>query len=132
MDRTRRVHTQFVQNEAPSLTMTGVGYGVEGNDYTISFSANDPGEDTISYWVVNWARGTTETFSDGAAGTSANHVYQTAGNYNINVQAYDEDGAYDTSAGVSIDYTLPTLFFSAPTSASEGDTITATFGQHMD
>ncbi len=79
-----------VANVAPTITLTGAASVDVGTPYTISFSATDPGQDTITGWLVRWGDGTTQALS--GAATSATRSYSTGGNFSITVTATDEDG----------------------------------------
>ena len=85
-----------VTNSAPVLTVTGANNAVSGSDYTLNLQAVDPGNDTISGWVINWGDGHVQTVAGNV--TSVTHAYTTAGLTNsITVSATDEDGTYTPS-----------------------------------
>ncbi|MDO8955218.1 MAG: PKD domain-containing protein, partial [Gammaproteobacteria bacterium] len=82
-----------VLNVAPTLSVTGAPTVLGGQVHVIKLAATDPGQDTISKWLVNWGDGTIETLSGNA--TQAAHAYTRAGgNFTVQVTASDEDGSY--------------------------------------
>ncbi len=83
-----------VNNVAPELTVTGSTSLLEGSTYQVSFSATDPGDDTITQWRVDWGDGVVDVLGGDATGHS--HVYEDDGLYEIKVTAVDEDGEYTT------------------------------------
>ncbi|MCB2040934.1 MAG: tandem-95 repeat protein, partial [Rhodoferax sp.] len=89
----------IVANVAPSIALTGASSVDVNVPYTINFSATDPGQDTISSWLVRWGDGTTQTLAGSA--TSATRSYSSGGNFSITVTATDEDGSY-TSAPLAV------------------------------
>ena len=100
-----------IHNVAPTLSVTGAGVVDAGVPYTLNLSANDPGNDTITSWTINWGDGAIEIIPGNPS--SATHIYSNAGfTYNILVSATDEDntanyihndlfaGHYSDDAGV--------------------------------
>ena len=60
-------------------------------------SSNDPGQDTISNWAIDWGDGSAiENFAGST--TSVQHTYADGGNpetdYTVLVSATDEDGTF--------------------------------------
>jgi RHS repeat-associated protein len=91
----------LVGNVAPDLTLGGDFEAFEGAPFTLSFSASDPGDDTITAWTVDWGDGTTppETYQVGPAGGQATHTYADGPAVpTILVTAADEDGTWEASA----------------------------------
>ncbi len=87
-----------VLNVAPTLTIAGAASINEGSTYTLSLAANDPGDDTIAQWTINWGDGSAVETVPGTA-TSATHVYADGTrNYTILATATDEDGTYSARA----------------------------------
>jgi large repetitive protein len=87
--------TVTVNNVAPTLTATGAATVGGGDTYTLTLTDVDPGNDTISSWIVNWGDGTIDTYVGDPS--SVTHVYSNdlAGlTFNISVSAIDEDGQY--------------------------------------
>ncbi len=82
-----------VDNVAPTLLTTGTGTATAGVSYTLNLSANDPGNDTIASWTINWGDGTIETIAGNPS--SVTHTYTNDGfTYNILASAADEDGTH--------------------------------------
>ncbi|MCA9200367.1 MAG: hypothetical protein KDA87_22660, partial [Planctomycetales bacterium] len=87
--------TVTVTNVAPTLTATGAATAGGGATYTLTLTDVDPGNDTISQWIVNWGDGSIDTYVGDPA--SVTHVYsnELAGlTFDITVSAIDEDGQY--------------------------------------
>ncbi|QDV46218.1 hypothetical protein Enr13x_61270 [Stieleria neptunia] len=92
---TTQTTTITVNNTAPSLIVSGNASVAQGATYTLNLSANDPGDDTLAEWRVDWGDGTITTHAGTA--TSVNHTYNVAGlTRNILVSATDEDGKWLT------------------------------------
>ncbi len=77
----------------PIISVTGAGNAIQQNDYEISFSAVDPGLETLSKWIVHWGDGSVDELS--ANSTLASHRYTTTGSYSVLVQLQDGDGVHD-------------------------------------
>ena len=79
-----------VDNTAPTLAVSGDTTVDDGALYTLNLSANDPGNDAITSWTINWGDGTIETIPGNQS--SATHIYSNSGfTYSILVSATDED-----------------------------------------
>jgi Ca2+-binding RTX toxin-like protein/6-phosphogluconolactonase (cycloisomerase 2 family) len=115
-----------VGNVAPVVSFTGSNVAVEGSSYTISNLATtvDPGDDTISRYIVEWGDGTVESLN--AAATSATHVYVDDGDYTVRVGAQDEDGIYisPNQVTVAVSNVVPTLTLAGNASVDEGSSYT--------
>jgi hypothetical protein len=62
-----------VNNVAPTLTISGTSSVNEGATYALNLGViTDPGQDTITSWIVHWGDGNTDTFTSGGNHT---HVY---------------------------------------------------------
>ncbi len=106
-----------ILNALPEITTGGATAAVVGTPYVLTFSATDPGDDTITRWEVDWGDGSPrEVFASDA--TSASHVYLTTGSFTPIVVATDEDGTGSfagdpaatpyTEAGPTVTVTPPT------------------------
>src|SRR5262249_10305398 len=62
-----------VANVAPTLTVNGAASVSEGSPYTLTLSASDPGQDTISGWAITWGDGTVQAV--GGNPSSVSHTY---------------------------------------------------------
>src|SRR5207244_11491718 len=53
---------------APTIQISGAANVDEGSAYSLTLGAvTDPGQDTVSSWVVNWGDGNSDTYgTDGA------------------------------------------------------------------
>ncbi|MCF4969231.1 hypothetical protein CV014_19930 [Nostoc sp. CMAA1605] len=103
---------------APTLIVSGADTAVEGVPYSLDLSANDPGNDTVSQWIVDWNDGTIETFA--GATQSLTHRFTDNGTRVILVTAIDEDGTYTTTKTVAVSNTAPQLQNLSATTAVEG------------
>ena len=85
--------TLTVNNLAPTLAATGAATVISGTSYTLSLSATDPGDDSITGWTINWGDGTIDTVVGNPP--SVTHTYTQAGfTRNITVSATDEDDTW--------------------------------------
>ena len=66
-----------IHNVAPTLSVTGPAVADAGIPYTLNLSANDPGNDTITSWTINWGDGNIETIPGNPS--SATHIYSNVG-----------------------------------------------------
>ncbi|MDJ0864882.1 MAG: DUF4347 domain-containing protein [Myxococcota bacterium] len=86
--------TLTVVNTAPAISVSGAASVAAGDVYTLSLSAVDPGDETIS-WTIDWGDGTVDTVGDLPAAT---HTYtQGAFTRNITVSVTDDDGTWTNS-----------------------------------
>src|SRR5690606_38766180 len=110
-----------VDNVAPTLTISGDSTVNEGATYTLNLTSNDPGDDTITKWTIDWGDGTVEDVAGNPS--SATHVYADGpATYYISATATDEDGTYDAqpaSVTVNVDNVAPTVSLDAVAAISE-------------
>ena len=130
-------NTQVVQvtNVAPALVLSGAAAVAEGSVYTLTLSSNDPGEDTLSSWAVNWGDGSGlqtvtaigRVFNSSTGrwetSTTATHVFADGlMNRTISATGTDEDGTY--AAGntqvVQVTNVAPALVLSGAAAVAEG------------
>ncbi len=98
-----------VTNTIPTLITTGAANVTVGLPYTLNLSANDPGDDGIESWVINWGDGAIETIFGNPS--SVTHIYQVAGfTHNILASAADEDGVFLQNELVIPSFTTDKLF----------------------
>jgi len=121
--------TVTVNNVPPTVTISGDAVVNEGAVYTLALSAtDDPGDDTISNWTINWADG-----QDGALEgnpSSATHTYTDDGTYTISAKAIDEDGTYDAASElmVTVSDVPPTITLRVtPSPSNEAEVVTLTY-----
>ncbi len=111
-----------VDEVAPILNVepvSGAFGATEGGDFSVRLSATDPGDDTISHWVVDWGDGSPRTTHEGAAPTVV-HRFRESGPTAIRFWAYDEDGAYHVSKSMTVANAAPTLANVIVTPGTEG------------
>jgi len=104
-----------ITNTAPTLAISGAATIAEGSTYVLTLSASgDPGNDTITSWVINWGDGTSSTVSGGPVA----HIYADNGDYVITATATDEDGTYlaGNSVLVAVANVKPTATWNLVTS----------------
>ncbi|WP_078120005.1 Calx-beta domain-containing protein [Thiosocius teredinicola] len=116
-----------VNNVAPTLTIAGANEISEDSEYTLTLgTAVDPGEDTVSSYVVHWGDGSDDTYaSDG----DVTHTYANPGDYTITVDVIDEDGTY--SALASLDVTVTPVSAPLPVEVDAGTDATLNEGQTL-
>ncbi|MCP5143382.1 MAG: DUF4347 domain-containing protein [Gammaproteobacteria bacterium] len=84
-----------ISNVAPVLTATGSATTPGGAVYTLTLSDIDPGNDTISSWIVNWGDGAVDTYAGDPSSVTHTYANVLAGRtLDITVSATDEDGQY--------------------------------------
>ncbi len=112
-----RSFTLAVANIQPTLSALGIPNAPGGSPYTIHLAASDPGQDTISTWLVNWGDGQSDLVA--GSGTEAQHIYSRAGgNFIIEASASDEDGSYAaTPLNVTVSNDLLEVKSFAPTAS---------------
>ena len=110
----------IIQQVAPQLTLIGLDSVAEGADYKLTLDADDPGDDTISQWIVDWGDGTAEAYGPGTE--SAVHQFADDGQRTISVSALDEDGIYTATKSVTVGNAVPVLSIPAtPASIVENE-----------
>jgi uncharacterized delta-60 repeat protein len=89
-----------VHNVAPALTISGAADVDEAALYTLTLSSDDPGDDTITQWTIDWGD-EIEMISGNPA--SVTHTYEDGdANYVISATATDEDGAFAAGNTVAV------------------------------
>lgn len=92
--------TVEVHNVAPTLMLSGPASVTDDQEFLLALSATDPGQDTVSHWLVHWGDDTSSTLE--AASGTLGHRYLLPGSYTVTVTATDEDGDYDASTTVAV------------------------------
>ena len=83
-----------VLNVAPAITVTGDASVAEGQNYALTFSRTDPGNDAVQSWSVDWGDGTAASLLPANA-TGASHTYvDGTATPSIQVSVTDEDGTH--------------------------------------
>jgi RHS repeat-associated protein len=94
-----------VNNVAPTIAISGAAEIDTGASYTLNLGAiTDPGDDTVTTYIVNWGDGTVDTLS---AGGDVSHVYLAAGNNTITVDLIDEDGTHVSAGNLAVSVNAP-------------------------
>ena len=82
-----------ISNTTPSITTSGSATSVGGSPFTLNLGVTDPGDDTVSQWIIDWGDGTTQAIAGNPA--SVNHTYpSTARHYDILAAVTDEDDTH--------------------------------------
>lgn len=126
-----------VNNVAPTLTLTGAASVNEGSSYTLNFGAVvDPGDDTVTQYLVNWGDGEVEEINAAELPASRNVTHTFADGVTspvIAVEVVDEDGTHSIgSLGVTVNNVAPTVTLSGAASVYEGATYTLTLESVID
>lgn len=100
--------TLTISNVAPSIAVTAPALMPIGVPVTISFSATDPGNDTITGWTVTWPDGATEQLAGDATSATRTLTGVSEGQRTLKVTATDEDGTFVRSI-VQFVGTAPTV-----------------------
>jgi Ca2+-binding RTX toxin-like protein/6-phosphogluconolactonase (cycloisomerase 2 family) len=114
------IKTVMVANVAPTLTLTGDSHADEGVRYMLGLSSEDPGNDSIVGWSIDWGDGTTDALT-GDVHTVA-HVYKDGyAKYDISGTATDEDGTYGSpTLSVEVEDVPPDTAVTGAQSVGEG------------
>ena len=94
-----------VNNVAPTIAISGAASVDEGSVYSLTLGAvTDPGQDTVSSWIVHWGDGNSNTYSSDGVKT---HTYADGpDNHSITVDLVDEDGTFlDRANALSVTLT---------------------------
>jgi len=115
-----------VSDAAPHVLLTGPATATDGEPYTVRFGVTDPGDDTVSEYVIDWGDGSPpETFAGSAS--EATHVYTGSRARDITLGAVNEDGRFAAAPlTVSMAASTPDLRPVADRSLREGDTLNLT------
>jgi PKD repeat protein len=65
-----------------------------GIEYILNLTSSDPGDDTITSWVIDWGDGTEPELVTGNPQT-VTHIYTQSGLFTISAKATDEDGTWN-------------------------------------
>nr|WP_095739943.1 PKD domain-containing protein [Rhodopirellula sp. SM50] len=90
------------------VTTAGTSPIDEGHVYTLGVDAiNDPGDDTITEWTIDWGDGNVETIIGDIRSAAHRYVDDSAtepgGFYQVTVSATDEDGTYPGTASIPVE-----------------------------
>jgi Ca2+-binding RTX toxin-like protein len=86
-----------VKNVAPSIALAGEDTAIEAEPYTLTLGpVNDPGDDTVTGYIVHWGDGETNTYADPGTVT---HAYLLPGvTQTVAIDLVDEDGTHANAA----------------------------------
>lgn len=88
-----------VANVAPVLAISGSSTLQSGSLFRLTLAVNDPGQDQLSHWVIEWGDGSRSSLPGSA--TSATHTYKLTSSqnktYTIRANARDEDTQRDNA-----------------------------------
>ncbi len=107
-----------VNNLPPTITLSGATSVNELAAYTLSLSAIEPSQDTITNWTINWGDGTTQVVSGNPS--SVNHTYA-EGSYSISATASDDDGTYNAgnTIALTVNSVPPTITLTGAAAVNE-------------
>jgi hypothetical protein len=118
----------FVFNVAPTIALEGSTATREGDEYSLTLGPiTDPGDDTVTTWIVHWGDGTSSTYSSGGVKT---HTYAddhpssgTASDmFAIRVDLVDEDGTFADAGtkSITVENVSPSLWIKGLRTIDEG------------
>jgi uncharacterized repeat protein (TIGR01451 family) len=125
--------TATITNVAPTIALAGNVSVDEGSTYTLTLGlVTDPGDDTVTTWVVDWGDGNSDVYASGGDKT---HTYADgASSPTIVVDLVDEDATH-LGAGtkaITIANVAPTIALSNDGDVAEGSSWTLNFGAVTD
>ncbi|SER06606.1 RHS repeat-associated core domain-containing protein [Nitrosomonas sp. Nm51] len=92
--------TVNVDNVAPIIALSGAAKINAGDNYTLNLGdIIDPGDDTVTSFIVNWGDGSSDIFN--SAG-DVSHIYSAAGSNTISVDLVDEDGTHANAGSLAV------------------------------
>jgi hypothetical protein len=132
-----------VANVAPVARLIGPTAVDEGGGFTLVIdSPTDPGDDTVTHYMIHWGDGSEETveapvpYGNGVTPPLAvGHVYADGdAGYGITVRLLDEDGTHDNDVGLAVHVgnVAPSLTVAGASSVKEGDEYTLTIQPAFD
>ena len=126
--------TITVNNVPPTIAISGAASVAEGSSYSLTLGTiTDPGQDTVTQWIVHWGDGVTSTFNAGGVQT---HTYADGpATENITVDLKDEDGTFTSVANalsVSVTNVAPTLALTGNATATQNTPYSLTLGPVTD
>jgi glucose/arabinose dehydrogenase len=111
----------------PTLHVNGAASTVVGEPYTITFAVvADPGDDTVSGWVVDWGDGVVDTLGPDAV--EAVHAFSAGAIIrDVRVSAVDEDGTHPADViRVQVFNAPPDISIQGDAQTDEGQVYTLT------
>ncbi|MGD9932394.1 MAG: PKD domain-containing protein [Dehalococcoidia bacterium] len=112
-------HAVSVADVAPTVSASGPGSTAEGDTYTLSLTATDPGSDPLTSWRIDWGDGETDTVSGNPS--AATHIYADGpADVVISASAFQGDDEFPATAiNVSVTNTPPSITLDGPASLRE-------------
>ena len=118
-----------VNNVAPTIVVSGDAAVAEGSVYSLTLGVvTDPGDDTVTSYVVDWGDGASESYTSAGVKT---HTYADGdATHQISVDLVDEDGPHIGAGSSSVDVTnvAPTIVVSGDAAVAEGSVYSLTLG----
>ncbi|MFL5714194.1 MAG: hypothetical protein ACJ769_06000, partial [Chloroflexota bacterium] len=126
--------TVTINNVAPSIAISGSGSVSEGSAYSLTLGAvTDPGNDTVTSYIVHWGDGTDSTYTSNGVKT---HTYADGpATRAVTVDLIDEDGTFLNRANphsVTVNNVAPSIAVSGSGSVNEGSSYSLTLGAVTD
>src|SRR5439155_1017772 len=123
-----------VKNVAPSIQISGAANVDEGSAYSLTLGAvTDPGQDTVSSWVVHWGDGNSDTYGTDGAKT---HTYADGpDDHAITVDLTDDDATHLQRANalsVHVKNMNPGVTAATNQSSNEGENHSFALGSFSD
>ena len=118
-----------VEEVAPTFNVNGGTAPTEGIPYEVDIQVNDPGNDQITSWTIDWGDGVSETFAGHEPTPS--HAYAEDGQYEINVTvSYTDDNGLSSESlpPWTIEVTNATPFFTSLISSNDNPSNNSTTG----
>ncbi len=92
---TIRTVNVVVNNVEPVISVAGSAFADEGEVYSLLLRADDPGNDPVLLWRVDWGDGSIEDFPGDVSSATHRYADDTAGlSIPIQVTAIQEDGSF--------------------------------------
>ncbi|MCW5607007.1 MAG: DUF4347 domain-containing protein [Nitrosomonas sp.] len=99
-DTATQQFTVNVDNVAPTIALSGAAEIDTGASYTLNLGAiTDPGDDTVTSYIVNWGDGGSDTYNSAGEVT---HTFAADGHYTIRVDLIDEDGTHVDAGNLAV------------------------------
>ena len=111
--------TMTETNSAPVANAGGPYTGVEGSPITFNGTASTDADNNIDTYAWDFGDGTP------GSGATVQHTYANGGTYTVTLTVTDVDGASSSaSTTVMVSHVAPTATFNAPTTVTEGSSVT--------
>ena len=81
--------TLTVTDVAPTIKVTADSETTVGANYKFEFSAEDPGDDQVKSWIIDWKDGLVQT--PGSGDGPIYHTFNSPGVYNVEISVIDSD-----------------------------------------